>query len=111
ERPREWDGLVETNWVLPVRCAARWDLSPHGWSGWWEAAFSGGAAIAPVEITKNATEMPMVRRISIRHCLLFVAHPRAKASDHAATPMVLDQPGDGDRCRPGLLPMHPGRTG
>jgi hypothetical protein len=65
-------------------------LSLHGWSGWWEAALSAGAAIAPVEITKNATEMPMVRRISIRHCLLFVAHPGAKTSGRAATPMVLD---------------------
>src|SRR6267378_6078089 len=83
---------METIWVLPVRCAARGDLSPHGWSGWWEATLSSGAAIAPVEITKNATEMPMVRRISIRHCLLFAEHPDAKASDRAATPMVLDRP-------------------
>src|SRR5207245_3755062 len=57
----------------------------------------------PVEITKNAMEMPMVRRISIRRCLLLAAHPGASASDRAASQMVLDRLRDADRCRPGLL--------
>src|SRR5438045_1969057 len=83
---------METTRVLLLCCAAWWDLAPHGWSGWWEVVFSGGAAIAPVEITKNATEMPMVRRISIRRCLLLVAHPGAQANGRAASPMVLERP-------------------
>src|SRR5439155_5326623 len=100
----------ETTWGLPTFCAARADLAP-GWPGWWEAALSRASAIAPVEITKNAREMPMVRRISIRH-VSFLLYTPARRRD-AALPLqwYWIGLGDADRCRPVLLPMHPGRTG
>src|SRR6516225_492877 len=69
-----------------IRCSALWGLAPCGWPGWWLVDFSGVLAIAPAEATRNAREIPIVRRKCIRHNLLLAGPPlagEARSRGHA----------------------------
>ena len=84
--------LHETACALPDRRSDFWGSARCGRPGSCDAVFSAVLAIAPAEITRNAREIPIVRRISIRRCpLLCWAHPPCRReSGGVAMPMVLD---------------------